>query len=131
MSTVRFFVNNKRVSTAVHLENGKLLQVYPEHREYADQTTWESHWNATILAKPTIQVQVTPAKPKSDKPRKPREKPLAVSSDYEDLYDPVHNASTWICPACGRGPGNDHRMCICRAFNYSVEKWERACGIRM
>lgn len=36
----------------------------------------------------------------------------------------------WICPYCGLGPGNDHRMCICRGFNYSVAAWEEACGIR-
>lgn len=130
MSTVRFFINNKRVSTAVHLENGTLLQVYPEHTIYENQTVWETHWNNTLLAKPILEVQTTPAQPKSDKPRKPRENPLSVSSDYEDLYDPVHTTSNWICPACGQGPGNDHRMCICRAFNFSVEAWERACGIR-
>lgn len=130
MSTVRFFINNKRVSTAVHLENGTLLQVYPEHTIYENQTVWETHWNNTLLAKPILEVQTISAKPKSDKPRKPREKPLSVSSDYEDLYDPVHTTSNWICPACGQGPGNYHRMCICRAFNFSVEAWERACGIR-
>ena len=33
----------------------------------------------------------------------------------------------WVCSACDLPLGNDHRMCICRAFNYSVEAWEKAC----
>lgn len=37
--------------------------------------------------------------------------------------------STWICAYCHLGPGNDHRMCICRGFNYSVTAWEEAAGI--
>ncbi len=33
----------------------------------------------------------------------------------------------WVCPACDLPLGNDHRMCICRAFNYSVDAWEKGC----
>jgi hypothetical protein len=54
---------------------------------------------------------------------------LRLSDDYEVLEERVPKR-TWTCPACGKGAGNDHRMCICYAFNYSVEEWERACGIR-
>jgi hypothetical protein len=110
MSTVRFFVNNKRISTAVRLHDGSFLQVYPKHEKFQTQEEWEMYWKETSIVKPVIQIQVTPTK-ETVKPRAKR----------------VHN---WICPACGLGPGNDHRMCICRAFNYSVAEWEKACGIR-
>ncbi len=110
MSTVRFFVNDKRVSTAVQLTDGTLLQVYPKHQQFENQKEWEEYWNDSTLVKPVTQVEVTPPKA----PVKPRAKRLV----------------NWICPACGRGPGNDHRMCICRAFGYSVAAWEKACGIR-
>jgi hypothetical protein len=129
MSTVRFFLNNKRVSTAVHLENGTLLQVYPEHRRYENQAAWEQEWNESSIAKPKLHVQTTPAKPKSDKPRKPREKPLCLSTDYEVLEEMIPKRS-WTCPACRKGQGNDHRMCISTHYNYSVIAWEHACGIR-
>jgi hypothetical protein len=33
----------------------------------------------------------------------------------------------WVCPACNLPLGNDHRPCICHAFNYSVALWEEEC----
>ena len=32
----------------------------------------------------------------------------------------------WLCGACTLPAGNDHRPCICTAFNYSVQAWEDA-----
>ena len=32
----------------------------------------------------------------------------------------------WVCAYCHLPIGNDHRMCICQAFNYSVDAWKAA-----
>lgn len=39
---------------------------------------------------------------------------------------PPSTPENWACGHCSLGPGNDHRMCICKAYNYSVEAWEKA-----
>jgi len=33
----------------------------------------------------------------------------------------------WWCPACNRGLGNDHRMCVSRHFHFDGTAWENAC----
>lgn len=40
MSTYRIFINNSRVSTAVALEDGAFLQVYPSKELYQDKISW-------------------------------------------------------------------------------------------
>lgn len=105
MAAIRFFVNNKRVSTAVPLNDGTILQVYPEKKKYLNETAWRASWENSSLSKPSIRVEQEDASVRNVK-------------------------KNWICPACSKGPGNDHRMCICTAFNYSVINWEIACGIR-
>lgn len=105
MAALRFFVNDKRVSTAVPLNDGTILQVYPSKKKFVNENAWRLSWESSSAAKPSIRV--------------------------EQEEDTVRNVKRdWICPACGLGPGNDHRMCICTAYNYSVERWEIACGIR-
>jgi hypothetical protein len=105
MLTLRFFVNDKRISTAVTLNDGTCLQVYPDKKKYINENAWRVSWESSSAAKPSIRV--------------------------EEEDDNVRNLKKdWICPACGKGPGNDHRMCICLAFDYNVQNWEIACGIR-
>lgn len=41
----------------------------------------------------------------------------------------------WTCPPCGKGPGNDHRVCIEKAYTDAegmpdVAAWETAVGLR-
>ena len=105
MAAVRFFVNDMRISTAVPLNDGTVLQVFPIKKKFVNQSAWEKYWDNSSFAKPKIRVE------------------------QED--NSIRNVKKdWICPSCNKGPGNDHRMCICNDFNYSVERWEIACGIR-
>ena len=61
-NTLRFFVNDKRVSTAVNLvRQGYLLQVYPMHQRFADEEHWKNWW--TDMSKPRIRIQVGSEKP--------------------------------------------------------------------
>jgi hypothetical protein len=115
-TTYRFFVNNKRVATAVTWERvpgqpcilevsapplpNLSLQVF----HTVDQ--WKEHCERYYVPKTSTRFETS-----SKKTKMPAKK-------------------TWICPACNKGPGNDHRMCICTAYNYSVAAWEEACGIR-
>jgi hypothetical protein len=50
-STVRFFVNNERVSTAVLMPNGTVLQVFPEKRSFASEAAWRTNWTPIVEVK--------------------------------------------------------------------------------
>jgi hypothetical protein len=39
---------------------------------------------------------------------------------------PALSQKWWVCAYCHLPIGNDHRMCICQAFNYSVDAWKAA-----
>lgn len=43
---------------------------------------------------------------------------------------PPLDKKDWVCAYCDLPLGNDHRMCICRGFNYSVEEWRKAAEAR-
>ena len=110
MSTSRFFVNYKRISTAVNLNDGSALQVYPIRKRFETLHAWETYWRNSSYASPEVRIHTTI--------------PATKTSKKDEV-----KSEAWICPACGLGAGNDHRMCICRAFNFSVQAWEEACGI--
>ena len=61
--------------------------------------------------------------------KKPADAPAVV----KNLSAELTAASTepkWICPPCGKGPGNDHRPCVFQAFDCDVAAWETAVGLR-
>ncbi len=135
-TTYRFFVNNKRVATAVtwnYSENiCKILEVFPKPKEfglcYNTEAEWRAHCERDYVPKYTTRVEVT-------EPISVVANPLVTPAPNSESNpvatpEPTPKKKPWICPACFKGPGNDHRMCICRAFNYSVDAWEKACGIR-
>lgn len=62
-TTFRFFVNNKRMSTAVRVKEGYILQVYPMKRRFADEGDWQAWW--TLICKPSIRVEGPSAPPPS------------------------------------------------------------------
>jgi hypothetical protein len=57
MSTLRFFVNNNRVSTAVVLKDGSVLQVYPGKQKFGTSNDWENAWRKR--SEITIRVEST------------------------------------------------------------------------
>lgn len=48
MASVRFYSNNKRLSTARILKNETFLQVYPEKKYFASEDEWRAHWTAHV-----------------------------------------------------------------------------------
>lgn len=167
LKTLRFYVNNKRISTAVRVKQGYILQVYPMHQRFANEDDWRSFWEMHSICKPVVRVegemslQSTQTQATKDKDFRCAECLLNGTFDHRNCIvlkykgsitdwevasveqrkelradiaakaaEPKPKSNTWICPACQKGPGNDHRMCICQYFNYSVQAWEEACGIR-
>ena len=63
--TYRFFVNDKRVSTAVMTKKG-FLQVYPDKRVFSSKEEWESAWKTAV--QPFIKVEAGEKKPVAEKP---------------------------------------------------------------
>ena len=49
--TVRFFMNNSRVATAVYTKKGDFLQVYPEKKVFSSEKAWKSHWETVTKPK--------------------------------------------------------------------------------
>ena len=52
-STLRLFVNDDRVSTAVPTKSG-ILQVYPVKTTFADEAAWRTHWENDLTSKITV-----------------------------------------------------------------------------
>ena len=48
MATVRFYSNEKRLSTGRTLKVGSFLQVYPEKKDFASEDAWRSHWVGAV-----------------------------------------------------------------------------------
>lgn len=86
----------------------------------------EIHENAVeIRAPPEEKKKRAPRKPKAAHAVVPVPAPVVPAAAPAE---PVFDVSNFMCPACGHGSGADHRMCICRAYNYSVKAWENACA---
>ncbi len=141
-STVRVFVNDKRIATG-KVWKGQFLQVYPEKKTFNSEGEWRTAIYESLI--PTIKFITTEEKkvlpkkrnevivPKSHPvPVKPEPAPVAEvsnptskavlnpeSEDEKEVED-----QNWFCGYCRLPPGNDHRMCICKGYNYSVKAWE-------
>jgi hypothetical protein len=50
-STMRLFVNDNRVSTAVKVRSGSILQVYPTKRQFASDVEWKQFWEQELKPK--------------------------------------------------------------------------------
>jgi hypothetical protein len=81
--TYRFFVNDKRVSTAVMTKKG-FLQVYPDKRVFSSKEEWESAWKTAV--QPVIKVEKGPEKPVVKPDLLPNGKKPAVSKKKKPAY---------------------------------------------
>lgn len=63
--TVRFYSNNKRLSTAVELKNGRFLQVFPKKQYYTTEERWKSFWESYVKSQIKTEVKETVAKQQS------------------------------------------------------------------
>ena len=177
-NTYRFFVDNKRVATAVSWQPNSgescILEVCSppiknlQLKTFDTVEEWQDHCERYYVPKPSTRVEITQSTRKSTTQSTRalntvvvpnQESPSLIvcrscSGNHWTLSCPIYShgpeayherqkkiqlateknkvakKDEWICPPCGLGPGNDHRMCICRAFNFSVAAWEEACGIR-
>ena len=104
MSTVRAFINKKRVSTGRPMKNGSFFQAYPTHRVFPNEVEWMHHWKMSsndddISFLEEGYEDMPPLIPASTP--KPTEAPVAEA--------PVKEKRCCVCA----GPiGQDHRMCI-------------------
>jgi hypothetical protein len=48
---MRLFVNDNRVSTAVKVKSGSILQVYPTKRQFASDVEWKQFWEQELKPK--------------------------------------------------------------------------------
>ena len=55
-STMRLFVNDNRISTAVKVKSGSILQVYPVKITFSDVNKWREHWENELKPKITIKM---------------------------------------------------------------------------
>lgn len=118
--THRFFVGDKHMATAVVYASG-ILQVFPRlpgSRMFQNIEKWTKHCEEKYNPQPVTRFEVTKKEVKETTTRPAAPAPVFV---------PKKN---WICTICCLGPGNDHRMCICRFFDFSIADWEIAVGIR-
>jgi hypothetical protein len=127
-STVRVYVNNKRIATGKPWK-GKFLQVYPEQKTYASEAEWRSAVYQSVVASIRFEVKTVEKKVEAKAnpivvPKVPVKPILNPEDEEEEEKKPVDQ--NWICGYCRLPPGNDHRMCICRGYNYSVIDWEKA-----
>jgi hypothetical protein len=133
---VRAFDKKQRVATGRTMRDGSFKQFYPMKLTLNSEAEWRHLWKFRVKRVKFTVDTPTPAPVPAPVPA-PAPAPMTTrSSAAVTVATPVPapaRSSTqerWTCPYCRRGPGNDHRMCICRGYNYSVEAWEIACGIR-
>ncbi len=53
-SVMRLYNNGDRISAAVPLKSGSILQVYPVKREFATQDAWQKAWQESLTPKITL-----------------------------------------------------------------------------
>lgn len=73
--TVRFYCNNKRLSTAVELSNGRFLEVYPKKQYYTSEERWKSFWESHARTLIKTEVKETAAKKQNN-----------LTWEYKDIH---------------------------------------------
>lgn len=80
-NTYRFFLNNKRVSTAVKVKDGKFLQVYPQKCWFPTEEHWRKHW--VEVSQPMMHVEAPLQKEPVPTVKRAQKEPKAVKeSDW-------------------------------------------------
>ncbi len=104
--TLRFYVNEKRVSTAVRTYDGYILQVYPMRQRFAEEEDWKTFWENHSVSKPRTHIDGL------------MEKEKAMTEKSKD--------NRFRCAVCLLGNDTDHRNCIVLKFKGNVQDWEDA-----
>ncbi len=131
-STVRVFIEKKRIATGKPWKN-QFLQVYPTKAVFPSEAEWRSAVYQSVLSSLRFEVKKIEKKASQPKPQPlPQPQPQASSAPAKQAAAiPPPSPKTndveqmdWVCGWCNKPAGNDHRMCICRGYQYSVEAWE-------
>ena len=131
-STVRVFIEKKRIATGKPWKN-QFLQVYPTKAVFPSEAEWRSAVYQSVLSSLRFEVKKIEKKASQPKPQPlPQPQPQASSAPVKQAAAiPPPSPKTndveqmdWVCGWCNKPAGNDHRMCICRGYQYSVEAWE-------
>ena len=147
MAATRVFFDNKRLSTGVPYKTS-WLQVYPTKQIFPSEAEWRTHWTRkmmdllrfeveaaiptnvvanplnvlpktnTVVTKPVSTVIVLPPTNTVNTTPAP-----VVPSISQAPKSAAKSSHPWFCSYCKLPPGNDHRMCVCKA-KYSVGMWE-------
>jgi hypothetical protein len=100
----------------------------PQPEPEYDYPMGEEHQREGELSpapKPEPQPQPVP-KPQPQPQRPPSGVASPDSAKAPNPSMPPLTQKWWVCAYCHLPIGNDHRMCICQAFNYSVDAWKAA-----
>ncbi len=153
-STVRVYVNDKRIATGKIWKGQFLQvfpdkktfaseadwrtaiyeSLIPTIKFVTTESKPPKKQKANEIVKP-IPIRAAPVKPEpapvkpepapvkpQPAPVKPAKKPV-LNPESEDEDEEVGD-NMWTCGYCRLPAGNDHRMCICKGYNYSVAAWE-------
>ena len=77
-SVMRLYNNGDRISAAVPLKSGSILQVYPVKREFATQNEWQKAWQEGLTPKITLCVGAEGPAPTTP----PRERKIPSLDDW-------------------------------------------------
>ncbi len=74
--TLRLFVNNARISTAVLTQKGQLLQVYPEKKNFTSEEAWRTSWKHICFPEVRVETKMnTPLVAAPGKKQKQQQQP--------------------------------------------------------
>ena len=94
-------------------------------------TTPTVHRAASTMAEPKAPVKIIGVKIKSNKDATVKNLTEELAAVAVKPSEPsTSSSSSFTCPPCGGGKGDDHRLCVLNAFNCDVAAWETACGLR-
>lgn len=90
-STMRLYINDKRISTAVRTKSGAILQVYPEKRTFGTDVAWRLFWDEAT--KPKILLRTTDTGKGVSRPPRRRASSLAdwkiiKCDDMRSIFSP-------------------------------------------
>ncbi len=126
MSTIRAFINNKRVSTGRPMKDGSFFQAYPTHQVFASQDEWMNHWKKTSNTTSAEEgyENMPPLIPASNVRSAPA--PAPAPSAPQSATTPKQ------CCVCTGPIGQDHRMCLVSMLHSGVtdivNEWHRQSG---
>lgn len=102
-SVVHAYNNNAYVASGKQVGN-QFVQTLPKEKVFASETEWRA----------SIQESNQPV--------------FQCERSKVDVNETVAttDSNSWTCGYCSLPPGNDHRNCISRGYDYSLKAWEEA-----